>query len=172
MSICRARRSLASFAFAAAIAAGASSALLGICGPFTDVAGDAFCPFVLEIFYLGITTGTSPTTYDPASPVNRLQMAAFLSRSVDGVLKRGGRRAALEQFWTPQNELSLGLTTLGSNPHLPKSDGTDVWVSDSGTVLRIRGNDGRLLETWTGATGAYGILVAMGKIFADGTTNP
>jgi hypothetical protein len=34
---------------------------------------------VLEVFYLGITTGTSPTTYDPASNVSRLQMAAFLS---------------------------------------------------------------------------------------------
>jgi len=41
-----------------------------------------FCPFVLEIFYLGITTGTTPTTYDPSSTVTRLQMAAFLSRTV------------------------------------------------------------------------------------------
>jgi hypothetical protein len=49
---------------------GASSALLGVCGPFTDVAADAFCPFVLEIFYLGITTGTTPTTYDPTSNVS------------------------------------------------------------------------------------------------------
>ena len=73
---------------------GASSALFGVCGPFTDVAADSFCPFVLEIFYLAITTGTTPTTYDPTSNVNRLQMAAFLSRSVDGVLRRGSRRVA------------------------------------------------------------------------------
>src|SRR6202048_1133756 len=93
-------------AFAASVLVvllGASSVLFGVCGPFTDVAADAFCPFVLEIFYLGITTGTTPTTYDPTSNVNRLQMAAFLSRSVDGVLKRGGRRAALGQFWTTQD---------------------------------------------------------------------
>src|SRR6266498_2456724 len=94
---------------------GASSALFGLCGPFTDVAADAFCPFVLEIFYLGITTGTTPTTYDPTSNVNRLQMAAFLSRTVDGVLRRGSRRAALRQFATPQVGDFLAMTTVGSS---------------------------------------------------------
>src|ERR1700756_1900947 len=91
--------SLVCIAVIATILRGAGSALLGVCGPFTDVAADAFCPFVLEIFYLGITTGTTPTTYDPASNVTRLQMAAFLSRTVDGVLRRGRRRAALDQVW-------------------------------------------------------------------------
>src|SRR5580765_3581704 len=79
---------------AAALFAGISSGVLGLCGPFTDVAADSFCPFVLEIFALGITTGTTVTTYDPASNVNRLQMAAFLSRTVDGALRRGARRSA------------------------------------------------------------------------------
>src|SRR6266508_2712578 len=101
---------------------GVSGALLGVCGPFTDVAGDAFCPFVLEIFYLGITTGTTATTYDPTGNVSRLQMAAFLSRTVDGVLKRGGRRAALDQFWAPQNANVVGLTSIGTSPGLIKSD--------------------------------------------------
>ena len=52
-----------------AVALGAGSVVLGVCGPFTDVSDAAFCPFVLEIFTLGITTGTTPTTYDPASNV-------------------------------------------------------------------------------------------------------
>src|SRR6185295_8060599 len=82
-----------------AVIFGGASVLLGVCGPFTDVSDAGFCPFVLEIFTLGITTGTTPTTYDPTGTVSRLQMAAFLSRSVDGVLKRGSRRAALDQFW-------------------------------------------------------------------------
>src|SRR6185312_488575 len=82
-----------------ALLGGAGSAILGVCGPFTDVSDAGFCPFVLEIFTLGITTGTTPTTYDPTASVTRLQMAAFLSRTVDGVLKRGGPRAALGQFW-------------------------------------------------------------------------
>src|SRR5512132_2399775 len=112
-----------------ALAAGAASAILGTCGPFADVAADSFCPFVLEIFYLGITTGTTPTTYDPAGGVSRLQMAAFLSRSVDGVLRRGGRRAALDQYWT-LNSQSFGTTTVGAGPELVKSDGEDLWVAN------------------------------------------
>jgi hypothetical protein len=165
-------------AFAASVLVvllGASSVLFGVCGPFTDVAADAFCPFVLEIFYLGITTGTTPTTYDPTSNVNRLQMAAFLSRSVDGVLKRGGRRAALDQYWTTQNDTVLGLTTVGFSPQLLKSDGADIWVANAsggGTVSRVRANDGKLLETWTGALEAVGVLVAMGRILVTGFTSP
>jgi hypothetical protein len=148
--------------------------LLGNCGPFTDVAADVFCPFVLEIFYLGITTGTTATTYDPTSNVSRLQMAAFLSRTVDGVLKRGSRRAALDQFWTSQNTTVLGVTTLGGNGRLLKSDGADIWVANvaSGSVNRVRASDGKLLETWTGASLAYGVLVAMGRVFVSGDTNP
>src|SRR5262245_52745165 len=96
-----------------AILSGASSTILGTCGPFTDVAADAFCPFVLEVFYMGITTGTTATTYDPTSNVSRLQMAAFLSRTVDGVVRRGSRRSALDQFWTTQNATVLGATTRG-----------------------------------------------------------
>ena len=38
-------------ALMAALLAGAGSAVLGVCGPFTDVSDVAFCPFVLEIFY-------------------------------------------------------------------------------------------------------------------------
>src|SRR4249919_3482481 len=112
MKTCPLKPVFATLSLAAAILAGAASALLGACGPFTDAAADSFCPFVLEIFYLGITTGTTATTYDPGSNVSRLQMAAFLSRTVDGVLKRGSRRAALDQHWTTQNSTVLGLTTL------------------------------------------------------------
>src|SRR5215470_4639068 len=137
-----------------AVFAGFAQMLLGLCGPFTDVAADVFCPFVLEIFYLGITTGTSATTYDPTSNVSRLQMAAFLSRTVDGVLKRGGRRAALDQFWTTQNATVMGMTDVGTDPTLIAFDGADVWVANegTGTVSRVRASDGKLLETWTGAT--------------------
>src|SRR5262249_13926166 len=127
------RRALGvSLMVATAFFVGGMSAILGICGPFTDVAADAFCPFVLEIFYLGITTGTTATTYDPASNVSRLQMAAFLSRTVDGVLRRGSRRAALDQFWSTQNATVLGLTTVGGGAANVRSDGADLWVVNSG----------------------------------------
>src|SRR5215467_92481 len=159
---------------ATALFGGGVGAILGACGPFTDVAADAFCPFVLEIFYLGITTGTTATTYDPTSNVSRLQMAAFLSRTVDGVLKRGGRRAALDQFWTTQNSTVMGMTDVGTDPTLIAFDGADVWVANegTGTVSRVRASDGKLLETWTGATAAWGVLVAMGKIIVTGEGQP
>jgi hypothetical protein len=158
---------------AVAVLIGAGNGLLGVCGPLVDVAGDAFCPFVLEIFYLGITTGTSPTTYDPTSNVSRLQMAAFLSRTVDRALQRGSRRSALRQFWTP-SAASLGLTTVGSSPHLVESDGLDLWVPNSGsdTVSRVRASAGKLLETWTGATNAYGALSAMNRVLVTGQDIP
>ena len=150
---------------------GVSAALLGVCGPFTDVSDAAFCPFVLEVFTLGITTGTTPTTYDPASPVSRLQMAAFLSRTVDRVLDRGSRRAAMKRFYLTQNAQVLGTTTLVNFPQWVDSDGTDLWVTDptgAGTVWRVRGSDGKLLETWTGAAGAQGIVAAMGRVVTGG----
>ena len=178
MSKSRSRGSglLACLAIAAALIAGGGSALMGTCGPFTDVAADVFCPFVLEIFYLGITTGTTATTYDPTSNVSRLQMAAFLSRTVDGVLKRGSRRAILDQFWTTQNSTVLGVTTVGgTSPFLLRSDGADVWVSNfggAGSVSRVRASDGKLLETWAGASGPTAVLVAMGKVFVTGKLAP
>ena len=84
------------------------------------------------------------------------------------------RRAILDQFWTPQNNAVLGLTTVGITPLLVRSDGADLWVASEGgnSVSRVRASDGRLLETWTGATLATGVLVAMGKVFATGSTSP
>ena len=157
--------------FAAACLFAGASGLAGLCGPFTDISDPGFCPYVLEIFTLGITTGTTATTYDPSASVTRLQMAAFLSRTVDGVLKRGSRRAALDRFWTSQNVSALALTSVGPTPTLLRSDGADVWVTQSnGTVSRVRASDGRLLETWTGAASVYAITVAMGRVFAAGGT--
>src|SRR5262249_61711377 len=131
-------------------------------------------PFVVESVYLGITTGTTATTYDPTANVTRLQMAAFLSRTVDGVLKRGSRRAALDQFWTTQNATVLGVTTLGSPGKTLASDGTDIWGASggSGEVFRVRASDGKLLEAWTGATNPITILVAMGRVFVDSEDSP
>jgi DNA-binding beta-propeller fold protein YncE len=153
---------------------GAGSALLGVCGPFTDVSDAGFCPFVLEIFYLGITTGTSPTTYDPAANVSRLQMAAFLSRSVDGVLNRGSRRAALRQHWTTQGAANLALTTVGTGVRFVESDGSDLWVTNvNGGVSRVRGSDGRVLEEWLAVgSSPYAVLSAMGRVFVTSIGTP
>ena len=154
------------------VMSGAAGSLLGVCGPFTDVANDSFCSFVLEIFYVGLTTGTTPTTYNPSGTVSRLQMAAFLSRGVDATLKRGSRRAALKQFWTTQGGLALGVTTL-SGVSFVESDGADLWLPRTGgSVSRVRASDGRLLESWTAAVSPFGVLPAMGKVFVTGQTTP
>src|SRR5262249_37663137 len=159
---------------ATALLSGAGGALLGLCGPFTDTAADAFCPFVLEIFYLGITTGTTATTYSPDGNVTRLQMAAFLSRSVDRSLTRSGRRAALNQFWTPQNGGALGIAALDFFPLWIESDGTDVWApaTDGNQVWRIRGSDLKLVEVWMGMDSVRGIAMGAGKVFVSGYASP
>ena len=56
---------------AGSVLLGGGYSLLGVCGPFSDVTDAQFCPYVLEIFTLGITTGTTPTPRrlrSPASP--------------------------------------------------------------------------------------------------------
>jgi hypothetical protein len=99
------RRCLRAVALILAVCAGAASASLrATCGPFTDAAADAFCPFVLEILTLGITTGTTPTTFDPTSDVTRVQMAAFLARTVDRTLLRGSGR----RHWASSPRLRTG----------------------------------------------------------------
>lgn len=149
----------------------------GTCGgatttlPFTDVPGTSifFCS-IAEAYFSGLTNGTTATTYSPSDPVPREQVAAFVTRTQDQSVKRASKRAALQQFWTVQGESNLGYTTVGINPQLVQSDGADVWVANNaGTVSRVRGSDGKLLETWAGASNAFGVLCAMGKVFITGS---
>lgn len=39
-------------------------------------------------------------------------------------------------------------------------------------MSRVRASTGNLVQTWTGATEAYGVLIARGKVFITGNTNP
>lgn len=163
---------LAPLVLTATLLAGATSRVLGDCGPFTDVS--FFCSPILELYYLGITGGTSPTTYAPDQTTTRGEIAAFIARSFNQSIKRSSRRAALGQWWTPQEVQSVSLTKIGNSPYLLQSDGADVWIANTsdGTVSRVHVSDGRVLETWTGATSASGVLVAMGRVFVTGSTNP
>jgi hypothetical protein len=143
--------------------------------PFTDVAaGNIFFCSIAEAFFSGLSNGTTSTTYSPAANVSREQMAAFVTRTMDQSLKRGSRRAALKQFSTPTSADGLGLTAVGNFPGLVESDGADLWVTNTGsnTVSRVRASDGKMLETWTGANAAYGVLAAKGLIFVTGNTTP
>jgi hypothetical protein len=151
----------------------------GTCGgvsvtlPFNDVAANNifFCA-IAEAYLSGLTNGTSATTYGPSTNVPREQMAAFVTRTLDQSLKRGSRRAALDQWFHPTASQSIARTTVGNAPIGVRSDGADVWVANVDTVSRVRASDGKLLETWTEANEAAAILVARGRVYITALTNP
>jgi hypothetical protein len=142
--------------------------------PFTDVMGNTFFCQIAAAYFSGLTNGTSATTYSPGNVVTREQMAAFITRTMDQSLKRGSKRAVTEKWWTPQDAGSLTLTNVGGSPQQVEFDGTDVWVANqfNGSVMRVRPSDGKLLDTWTGAFQAIGIVAAMGRIFITGNLTP
>lgn len=160
------------------ILSGKIQADTGTCGgvtvtlPFNDVMSSPFFCQIASAYYSGLTNGTTATTYSPAQTVTREQMAAFISRTLDQSLKRGSQKAVTDKWWTPQLANSLTLTDVGDGPTQIKFDGTDVWVANtlSGNVMRIRPSDGKLLDTWTGAANATGLVAAMGRIFVTGQT--
>jgi len=156
---------------AVAITGGAATGVVqDVCGPFTDVS-PAFCPYVLEMYYLGITAGTSPTTYSPDNPVTRGQAAVFVSKGVNQAIARSSRRPALGQSWTSTSytwlATGLGLTPLSGGPIGIACDGVDVWILTTQGLDRVRASDGKLLENWPVPTGRY-VLVAMGRVFTTG----
>src|SRR6185312_14854724 len=68
----------------------------GTCGgasitlPFTDVpSSNIFFCSIAAAYFTGLTNGTSATTYSPSTSVTRDQMAAFITRTHDSVLRRG-----------------------------------------------------------------------------------
>jgi hypothetical protein len=101
-------------------------------------------------------------------------MAAFTTRTLDQSLKRGSQKAVAKKWWTPQDVNSLRLTNVGTSPYLVEFDGTDLWVANNGpsSVMRIRPSDGKVLDTWTGASNAHSLLAAMGRIFIPGVLAP
>src|SRR5215469_11694847 len=131
----------------------------GACGgqtitvPFTDVMGSQFFCQIAEAFFSGLANGTSATTYNPSGNVTRDQMAAFITRTQDSALRRGNKRAALQQFWTttpryPSGDGGLGTTTVGNTPQLVQSDGEDLWVANGGgTVSQVQASNGKVLNT-------------------------
>src|SRR6476660_770891 len=152
---------------AALLAGGASRIVQDQCGPFTDVT-PAFCPYILELYYLGITVGTSSTTFSPDDPLTRGQGAVFIAKGLNQSLARSSRRAALGQWWTSSygNWLSgLGVTPLPDALGPLVCDGADVWVGGGTSLFRVRASDGKLLDTGK-TTGS--VLAAMGRIFVGG----
>jgi hypothetical protein len=151
----------------------------GSCGgetvtlPFTDVMSNVFFCQIAAAYFSGLTNGTSSTTYSPSENVTREQMAAFITRTLDQSLRRGSQRAAMKKFYIGTTP-GYSKTLIGDNPRFCECDGADVWVANasSGTVSRVRASDGELLQTWTGATQAYGVIALNDKIYVTGKTTP
>src|SRR5690348_15698901 len=118
-------------ALSALLAGGATRVVQDQCGPFTDVT-PGFCPYVLELYYLGITAGTSATTFSPDDPLTRGQGAVFIAKGLNQTLARSSRRAALGQWWTttPRWDDRIGTIDVGLNPIGIASDGADLWVAN------------------------------------------
>jgi hypothetical protein len=139
--------------------------------PFTDVSGvgAAFCPGIMEAYVTGITKGTTATTFSPNMDVTRLQMTTFLQRSVDQVLTRGSRRAALNQWWTPQGANGLQLFSIGGSPRYCAADGENIWVGDGvgggGNIYQVQTSTGKLSLPWKVIGQTSGVLTALGKVW-------
>jgi DNA-binding beta-propeller fold protein YncE len=140
--------------------------------PFTDIAGNAFFCQIAEAFFSGLTNGTTPTTYSPKDNVTREQMAAFVSRTQDSALRRGNRRAALEQWWPPAN--SIDGAYYFPNPLLVKSDGIDLWltVNNRGTeVVHYSPRSESIVEQYN-VENALGLLIYRpGKVYVANNTS-
>jgi hypothetical protein len=148
--------------------------------PYTDVSGigAAFCPGIMEAYVLGVTKGTTPTTFSPNAAVTRTQMTTFLQRSIDQALLRSSRRAALGQWWTPGTSNALQTIPL-PGPGLAgfcKADGERVYVGNGPNVDSIEATTGQVQMTASFAvpvTNLAGILSANGRIYViDGGPTP
>jgi hypothetical protein len=174
------RRLVAVAGLGVASAVSVAPARATLCGgvaypfPYTDVAGVGapFCPGIMEAYVTGVSKGTTPTTFSPNNTVTRVQMTTFLQRSLDQGLVRASRRAALNQWWTPQTADAMQTIAVGGAPIFCAADGASIWSPTFGNVVEVQANTCTVLGTWTGATNSKGVLAAAGKIFVGGITSP
>ena len=104
--------------------------------PFTDLAQSSFAyRDVACIFILGVTTGTSATTYSPKETVTREQMASFLARLYE---KLSGTPAPVtETPFTDVDETSFASADIGRIFGLGITSGTSsTTYSPKETVTR------------------------------------
>lgn len=141
--------------------------------PFTDVAdvSDAFCKGIMQAFMLGVTRGSTPTTFSPNDNVLRLQMTTFLQRSFDQGQRRASKRAALQRWWTPQAGV-LGTVPVSGIVRFCASDGEQVYAATETEVLKIDANTGRVAGTWTGLSAGRQPVVLDGRVFVNTRTSP
>jgi DNA-binding beta-propeller fold protein YncE len=152
----------------------------GTCGgttttlPFNDVGSSAFFCQIAAAYFSGLTNGTTATTYSPTATVTREQMAAFITRTQDGALRRGSQRAALGQWWRSWDAWSAYEYYFPGNASvqaLVQSDGFNVFMTDGGRLISRSLVDGAFHE-WGGMTNAFGVLYQNGWLWVTGRTAP
>jgi hypothetical protein len=126
------------------------------CGPFSDVlASDPFCPYILQAFNNGITSGTSATTFSPSNTVTRDQMVVFFDKGVDLALHRGTVRTAMGKTWAPTSTNGAAVTDVGGAINDIVTDGINLWMARADSkILKVSSAERRVLETWTIPTGS------------------
>ncbi|MCQ3806135.1 MAG: S-layer homology domain-containing protein, partial [Acidimicrobiia bacterium] len=152
--------------------------------PFTDVPQSSFAHNdVACIFLLGVTTGTSSTTYSPKNTVTREQMASFLARLYE---KLSGTPAPVtETPFTDVDETSfasddisrifgLGITTgTSSTTYSPKATVTREQMASFLARLyeKLSGTPAPVTETpFTDVDEASFASADIGRIFGLGIT--
>ena len=60
---------------------------------------------------------------------------------------------------------------VGGGPQLCAADGADIWVAN-GAVVRVEGNTGKVLGTWTGPLASFGLVIVGGRVVVVDNTYP
>ena len=141
---------LTAVAAIATLLGGAVHGILGDCGPFTDVGAGPpnFCPFILELYYLGITAGTSPDDLraGPAGHPAGRWLCSLRSLSIN---RSGEAAGGLSASGGPRRTRTCWARPASRRARRAWHPMAPIWVAHhfpSHVVTRIRAGDGRLLE--------------------------
>ena len=92
--------------------------------PFTDISEVSVSAHkaIRDIFELGVTTGTTATTFSPTNPVSRAQMAAFITRAMAHTNARpAGLSAQGPANADTDDEVTISVSVRGED-HAPTPD--------------------------------------------------
>ena len=104
---------------------------------FTDINADPNADDIARIYGLGITTGTTPTTYSPDSPVIRGHMALFLARLYKQLTGNDAAKAETP-FTDISNRTVEQETAIGQIYRLGVTTGTSDTTYSPGDVVTRR----------------------------------
>jgi len=140
---------------------------------FTDIEQLPHDPYnaIRLIYELGVTKGTTPTTYSPASPVTRAQMALFVSRMLAHTNARpaGITMQVEDTSVTAEDTVDL-VVSLRDSEHLPVADASiDLFYLAAGDDGF--GSNGRCTSKAVNEAGYNRCVIDLGDETTDGEGN-